>query len=61
MFRNFFFRKSCRLWENVEKLGGAREAADNMTHSTRVQAHARAPVPKPTHMHTQKYVIEWNL
>jgi hypothetical protein len=23
------FRKSCRLWDNVEKYGGAREAADN--------------------------------
>jgi hypothetical protein len=23
-----FFRKSCRLWDNVEKHGGAREAAD---------------------------------
>jgi hypothetical protein len=27
----FFFRKSCRLWDNVEKYGGAREAGnDNM-------------------------------
>jgi hypothetical protein len=26
-----FFRKSCRLWDNVEKYGGAREAVnDNM-------------------------------
>ena len=23
-----FLRKSCRLWDNVEKYGGAREAAD---------------------------------
>ena len=23
-----FFRKSCCLWDNVEKYGGAREAAD---------------------------------
>ena len=26
-----FFRKSCRLWDNVEKYGGAREAADDNT------------------------------
>jgi hypothetical protein len=24
-----FFRKSCRLWDNVEKFGGAREATDD--------------------------------
>jgi hypothetical protein len=31
MFRNFFFfRKACRLWHNVEKYGGARQATDNM-------------------------------
>jgi hypothetical protein len=24
-----FFQKSCRLWDNVEKYGGAREAADD--------------------------------
>ena len=28
------FRKSCRLWDNVEKCGGAREATnDNMAHA----------------------------
>jgi hypothetical protein len=26
------FPKSCRLWDNVEKYGGAREAAGNMAH-----------------------------
>ena len=35
------FRKSCRLWDSVEKFGGAREAR------------ARAP----THTHTHRYVI----
>jgi hypothetical protein len=25
-----FFLKSCRLWDNVEKYGGAGEDADNM-------------------------------
>jgi hypothetical protein len=29
------FSKSCRLWDNVEKYGGAREAADDSV------AHAR--------------------
>jgi hypothetical protein len=32
MFSNVF-RKSCRLWDNVEKCDGAREAADNMEHA----------------------------
>ena len=27
----FFFFKSCRLWGNVEKHGGARQATDNTT------------------------------
>ena len=26
-----FFRKSLRLWDNVEKRGGAREAANDVT------------------------------
>jgi hypothetical protein len=48
-----FFRKSCGFWENVEKLGGAREAAQTAVwHRTAyVQPHAR------THTHIQKYVI----
>ena len=25
---NIFFRKSCRLWDNVEKYGKARQATD---------------------------------
>jgi len=30
----FFFRKSCRLWDNVEKYGRGREATgDNMAHA----------------------------
>jgi hypothetical protein len=28
-FNNFFFRKSCRLWDNVEKYGRARQARDD--------------------------------
>ena len=27
-----YFRKSCRLWDNVEKYGGAREAEYNRSH-----------------------------
>jgi hypothetical protein len=30
MFDNFFFLwKSCHLWDNFEKYGGARKAADD--------------------------------
>jgi hypothetical protein len=29
-FNNFRFRKSCRLWDNVEKYGGAREATNDI-------------------------------
>ena len=30
----FFFQKSCRLWDNVEKYGKAKQAAnDNMAHT----------------------------
>jgi hypothetical protein len=29
MFSNFFSRKSCRLWDNVEKYGTARQATDD--------------------------------
>jgi hypothetical protein len=29
MFNNFLFRKSCRLWDNVEKHGTARQATDD--------------------------------
>ena len=32
MFINFFL-KSCRLWNDVEKVGRAREDADNMAHA----------------------------
>ena len=28
-----FHRKSCRLGDNVEKCGGAKEAANNMAHA----------------------------
>jgi hypothetical protein len=44
----FFFRKSCHLWDNVEKCGEAREAADNMApahcmlhNATRAHTHRR--------------------
>ena len=52
IFSNFF-QKSCRLWDNVEKYGGAREAADDNTaaccmliiKATRGRAHAHAHAP----------------
>jgi hypothetical protein len=31
MFSNFFSRKSCRLWDNVERYSRARQATDNST------------------------------
>jgi hypothetical protein len=34
MFKNFFFRKSCRLWDNIEKYCIAGQAKDdNMAHA----------------------------
>jgi len=34
MFNNFFFRKSCRLWSNVENYCGAGQVTDgNMEHA----------------------------
>jgi len=34
VFNNIFFRKSCRLYDNVEKPGIARQATDdNMAHA----------------------------
>jgi len=35
MFNNFFFRKSCRLWDNVEKYCTAGQA----THDSTAHAH----------------------
>jgi hypothetical protein len=66
----FLPRKSCRLWDNVEKYGTAREAEENMANArcmminkaTRAQAHARARTPITTHActyphtHTHQYV-----
>jgi hypothetical protein len=52
-----FYRKSCRLWDNVENFGRAREATnDNIAHARCIldkQGYTRAP----THTHTEKYVI----
>jgi hypothetical protein len=44
------FPKSCRLWDNVNKCGGAREAADNM--AARSMPHARKHTSAPMHSHT---------
>ena len=46
---NYFFLKSCLLWNNVEKCGGAGEAADNMAHFP-ARSHARTH--KYTHTET---------
>ena len=53
----YFFRKSCRLWDNVEKDGGATEDAENMAPARGIldkQAYTRAstrPRSVPTHTH----------
>ena len=53
MFNILFPRKSCRLWDNVEKYGTAGQAADdNIVRSTRVSCW----ITKATDTHWQ-YVI----
>jgi hypothetical protein len=64
MFSNFF-RKSRRLWDNVEKYGGTRGASSDVTiwrirvacwisNATCTHAHANAQSPgKRTHTHMQ--------
>jgi hypothetical protein len=38
MFHNFFFEKSCRLWDNVQKMRHSRQATDgNITGHTRFE------------------------
>ena len=51
-----FYCKSCRLWENVEKYGGAREDADNMAPARGImikQTPALVHPRPPGHKHTQ--------
>jgi len=53
MFNNFFLRKSCRLWDNVEKYSGARQAAnDNIVW----HMHVVCWITKATDAHSE-YVI----
>ena len=55
MFNNLFFfiRKSCRLWDNVEKYGRARQATDdNIIRRMRIAC----CIPKATDTHSE-YVI----
>ena len=62
VFNNFCFWKSSHLWDNVEKYGGARQAADSnmatrcMLSSVRLHACKRTPVPvhPPIHTHTHE-------
>jgi hypothetical protein len=53
MFNNFFPRKSCRLWDNVEKYGRTREATDDNTIRRMLFA---CCITKATDTHS-KYVI----
>ena len=64
LFSVICFRKSCRLWDNVEESGGAREAADdNMAHGRKLTPAPMHPTytctqaSTHTYTHTQKYVI----
>jgi hypothetical protein len=61
-----FFRKSCRLWDNVEKYGGARVATNDDTiwrirvvcwisKATRLLAHAYTYASGRTHTHTHTH------
>ena len=54
----FFFRKSCGLWDNVEKCGGATGVTDghNMAHTRLVCWMNKATC---IYTHTHKYVIQW--
>jgi hypothetical protein len=69
--QQFFFRKSCCLWDHVENCGGAREASGNTMAArcvldywgyTRASTRLRPRTPHPhtrahTYTHTHKYVI----
>ena len=70
MFKNFFFRESCPLRDNVEKFGGARGATNDVTvrlirvacwisNVTRARARTCTRPSRPgTHPHTRtdKYI-----
>jgi hypothetical protein len=64
MFNNFFSLKSCRLWGNAKKYGGAGEDADNMAlalgvldksaytlASTSLRLYTHTPPPPHTYTH----------
>jgi hypothetical protein len=59
MFNNFYFRKSCRLWDNVEKHRRAGHATDAyMTHALTCWITKAAHTHAHTHTHTHtKYAI----
>ena len=53
-----FFRKSCRLWHNVEKYGAARKDAHNMAPARGIldkQAYTRASTRPRTHTHVRTH------
>ena len=62
MHRNLFFQKSCRLWDNFEKCGGAKEAADDhmearcmLDNSTYTRASTLQRPCIHTHIHALTY------
>ena len=61
---NFFFRKSCRLWDNTEKYGGTKKTTDNMAHArcmldkydwARASTSPRPHTQTHTHIHTRAH------
>jgi hypothetical protein len=61
MFNNFFFRKSCRLYGNVEKFGGARGRRWQYRGKFMLDKHGytRASTLQRPCMHTHKHIIAW--
>jgi hypothetical protein len=49
-----FSRKSCPLWDNVEKAGGSRDATDTMAHA-RCMLGLHTPTFPGTHTHARTH------
>ena len=53
MFSNFFFRKPCCLWDNVEKYSRARQATDDIVTIARISC----CIPKTTDTHSEYAIL----
>jgi hypothetical protein len=54
MFNNFFFEKSCLLWDNIEKYGGARGFISDVT-TWRIQVACWISKTSRTHTRTRPH------